>query len=82
MPQAVYINQNSSVGFFYLQKTANAEEMLLDKTAFEHYCAQHGVKIQHYHAGNGIFHAHKCVINCRAKGQGLTFASMDAHHQN
>jgi hypothetical protein len=78
----VYVDQNSSVGFMYLQKTASAEEILLGKMAFEHYRAQHRVKIQHYHADNGIFHAHKWVLNCRVKGQGLTFARVNAHHQN
>jgi hypothetical protein len=67
----VYVDQNSSVGFLYLQKTASAEETLLDKMVFEHYCAQHGVKDQHYHADNGIFRAHKLVLDCRAKGQGI-----------
>jgi hypothetical protein len=78
----VYVDQYSSVGFVHLQKTASAEETLLGKMAFEHYCAQHGVKVQHYHADNGIFRAHKWVLDCRAKGQGLTFAGVNAHHQN
>lgn len=52
------------------------------KSLFEHYCAQHGVKVQHYHADNGIFRAHKWVLDCRAKGQGLTLAGVNAHHQN
>jgi hypothetical protein len=78
----VYVDQYSSVGFLYLQKTASAEETLLGKMAFEHYCAQHRVKVQHYHADNGIFHAHKWVLDCRAKGQGLMFAGVNAHHQN
>jgi hypothetical protein len=78
----VYVDQYSSVGFVHLQKTASAEETLLGKMAFEHYCAQHRVKVQHYHADNGIFHAHKWVLDCRAKGQGLTFAGVNAHHKN
>ena len=78
----VYVNQYSSFGFLYLQKTVSAEETLLGKMAFEHYWAQHGVKVQHCHADNVIFCAHKWVLDCRAKGQGLTFASVNAHHQN
>jgi hypothetical protein len=78
----VYVDQYSSLGFLYLQKSPSAEETLLGKMAFEHYCAQHGVKVQHYHADNGIFRAHKWVLDCRAKGQGLTFAGVNAHHQN
>jgi hypothetical protein len=41
----VYVDQYSSVGFLYLQKTASAEETLLGKMAFEHYCAQHRVNV-------------------------------------
>lgn len=78
----VYVDQYSSLGYLYLQKTSTAEETLLGKMAFEYYCAQHGVKVQHYHADNGIFRAHKWVLDCRAKGQGLTFAGVNAHHQN
>jgi len=58
------------------------EETLLGKMAFEYFCARHGVKVQHYHADNGIFRAHKWVLDCQAKGQGLTFAGVNAHHQN
>jgi hypothetical protein len=72
----VYVDQYSSIGFVYLQKTASAKETLLGKMAFEHYCAQHGVKVEHYHADNGIFCAHKWVLDCRAKRQGLTFAGV------
>jgi hypothetical protein len=78
----VYVCQYLSVRFLYLQKTAGAEETLLAKVAFEHYCAQHRVNVQHSHADNGIFHAHNWVLEWRAKGQGLTFASINAHHQN
>jgi hypothetical protein len=35
-----------------------------------------------YHANNGIFKANKWVDACKNKGQGLTFAGVNAHHQN
>ena len=51
----VYVDQFSDLGFVYLQKTASAEETLEGKLAFERFSNSHGVKIQHYHADNGIF---------------------------
>jgi hypothetical protein len=40
------------------------------------------VSIQGYHADNGIFKAYKWVTACRNKGQALSFAGVNAHHQN
>jgi len=42
----------------------------------------HGVTIEAYHADNGIFQANKWVMTCRAAHQNLTFAGVNAHHQN
>jgi hypothetical protein len=78
----VYVDQASKLSFTYLQKTATAEETLLGKAAFEHYAKDRGVTIQAYHADNGIFKANKWVLACRAQGQRLTFAGVNAHHQN
>ena len=75
----VYINQFSSLGFLYLQK--QVQKRLVRKTAFEHYCTQHRVKVQHYHADNGIFCAHKWVLDCRAKAEGIDIHRC-AYYQN
>jgi hypothetical protein len=55
---------------------------LLGKEAFERYAKDRGVNIEGYQADNGIFKAHKWVMACHSKGQGLTFAGVNAHHQN
>ena len=78
----VYVDQFTRLGFVYLQKTATTEETLEGKKAFEKYAAQNGVHIQHYHADNGIFKAHKWVEDCHLREQGLTFAAVNAHHTN
>jgi hypothetical protein len=36
----------------------------------------------HYHADNGVFNAYEWKAACNAKGQGLSFAGVNAHHQN
>ena len=78
----VYVDQASGLGYIYLQKTASADETLDSKTAFERYARSHGVIIQAYHADDRIFKAKAWVNACQAKEQGLTFASVGAHHSN
>jgi Reverse transcriptase (RNA-dependent DNA polymerase) len=78
----VYVDQFSRLGFIYLQKTASAEETVEGKKAFEAYSHRHGVKIENYHADNGIFKAYKWLDACKQDGQGMTFAAVNAHHQN
>jgi hypothetical protein len=78
----VYIDHASRLGFVYLQKGTTADETFKGKIAFEQYAKDRGATIQAYHADNGIFRAHKWVEACKNKGQSLTFAGVNAHHQN
>jgi hypothetical protein len=79
----VYVDQFSRLGFVFLQKTATAEETVEGKRAFEAYARRHGVlRIENYHADNGIFKAHHWVKTCKQDGQGVTYAGVNAHHQN
>ncbi len=78
----VYVDQYSRLGFIYLQKTATAEETVEGKRVFKAYASRHGVKIRNYHADNGIFKAYKWMDACKIDGQGMTFAAVNAHHQN
>ena len=78
----VFIDQASRMGFVYLQKTCSAEETIEAKRAFEKYAANQGVMIQAYHADNGIFKAKMWMEECHQQKQNLTFAGVNAHHQN
>ena len=78
----VYVDQYSGLGYVYLQKKQDAEETIRGKKAFEAYCQQQGVRVQAYHADNGIFRANKWVDECRRNRQTLTFAGVNAHHTN
>ena len=78
----VFVDQASRMGFVYLQKTCSAEETIEAKRAFEQYAENRGVRVQAYHADNSIFKAKKCVEECRKRKKDLTFAGVDAHHQN
>ena len=70
------------MGFVYLQKTCSAEETIEAKRAFERFAENRGVRVRAYHADNGIFKAKKWVEECRQRKQDLTFAGVNAHHQN
>ena len=78
----VYVDQVAKLSFTYLQKTATGEETIEGKESFERYALDIGVTIRAYHADNGIFRANKWVANCFRKGQPLTFAGVNTHHQN
>jgi Reverse transcriptase (RNA-dependent DNA polymerase) len=78
----VYVDQWSRLGYVYLQKTASAEETVEGKKAFEAMARRHGVRIENYHADNGIFKAHLWVDACTKERQGITYAGVNAHHQN
>ena len=76
------MDQASRLSFIWLQKSATAEEMLLSKEAFKQYAKDQKVVMQGYHADNGTFKVIKWVTACCEKGQALTFAGVNAHHQN
>jgi hypothetical protein len=78
----IFVDHASDLSFVHLQKTQTAEETLEAKVAFERYSAEHGVAVQHYHANIGIFKVNLWVQSCQGKGQGLSFAGVNAHHQN
>ena len=49
---------------------------------FERFASDQGIKIQHYHCDNGVFRANQWKDHCTIQGQGLSFAGVNAHHQN
>jgi hypothetical protein len=51
----VYVDHASQMGYVYLQRSADADETVKGKAAFEAYAAARGVTIRAYHANNGIF---------------------------
>ena len=78
----VFVDQYSKVGYVHLQKTATAEETIEAKTAFEQYAKSNSITVQAYHADNGIFRANLWRQACSSSGQALSFAGVNAHHQN
>jgi len=79
---AVYVDQATGFGFVWLQHTVDADKTLLGKKAFKNFCLNHGVQVKHYHVDNGIFASNAWKESCQTSNQGLTFAGVNAHHQN
>ena len=69
----VFVDHHSQLGFVYLQRTANGAETLKAKRAFEAYCADHNVRVQHYHADNGRFCENLFINGVKAKQQTISF---------
>ena len=78
----VFVDHYSNLGYVHLQKTTSVEHTLEAKAAFERYAKQHGVSMRHYHADNGTFAARPWMQSCHQSGQRLSFAGVNAHHQN
>ena len=79
----VFVDQSSRLGFIHLQASADADETIMAKRAFEEYARQNGIyHISGYHADNGVFRANKWIESCRRQKQSLSFAGVNAHHQN
>ena len=51
----VYVDQATRYSYVHLQKTATAEETIEGKDAFEANLATMGIRVQAFHADNGIF---------------------------
>ena len=78
----VFVDHYSGYSYLHLQKTQDVDEALEAKSAFEELARQHGLHIRAYHADNCILRANKWVQDCIQKHQTLTFAGVNAHHQN
>ena len=78
----VFIDQATRLSYVYIQKSTNVVETLEAKAAFEECAKARGVTIRAYHADNGVFKANAWIEKCKQQGQRLTFAGVNAHHQN
>ena len=73
----VFVDHHSRLGFVYLQRTANRVETLKAKRAFEAYCADHNVRVQHYHADNGRFCENLFINDVKQSNKQLVFVAWE-----
>jgi Reverse transcriptase (RNA-dependent DNA polymerase) len=78
----VFIDHATDYSYVSIQKSTSAEETIKSKMVFERNVYDQGIKVQSYHSDNGIFKSKAWQDHCYSNGQGLTFAGVNAHHQN
>lgn len=78
----LFVDSASRLPLMYCARTTSAEECVLAKSAFELFASQHGVRIKHYHADNGVYDSHLWKRHCAAQKQSYSFCGVSAHHQN
>lgn len=78
----IFVDQYSRYGYVYPQRTAGAKETMKAKRAFELHMKTFGIKVQAYHADNGIFRANEWLKDCQLNQQRVTFAGVNAHFAN
>lgn len=78
----IFVDMYTRYGYVYLQQSTSAEETVKAKHAFELHAKSMGVNIQGYHADNGTFRANAWINDCNRRNQRMTFAGVNAHHQN
>jgi len=76
----VFVDHATDFGYLHLQRSSGAADTVEAKEAFERFASEHGVRVQHYHADNGVFSSNEWRSKCVQSGQGLTFAGVNAHH--
>ncbi len=52
-----------------------------DKHNFEHFAAKQEVKVEHYHADNGVFANSFVMQEIKQIMQRISFGGVNAHHQ-
>ena len=82
MHVCIFVDHYSDLGYVHLLKSQSGNELMEAKEAFEAYADSLGVQIRHYHVDNGIFNAKVWRQSCSNLHQGLTYAGVNAHHQN
>jgi hypothetical protein len=78
----IFVNHFSHLCFVHQQLNHKPDKALTAKLPFEHYAAEHRVKILHYHCNNGRFHDNAFQQACHDARQQLTFCGVNAHFQN
>jgi len=82
MVATIFVDHYSDLDYVHVQASTSAEDTIEAKQAFEKFALDRGVKIEQYHADNGIFASRGFREEVHRCGQKLTFCGVGAHHQN
>jgi hypothetical protein len=78
----VIVDHYSRLGCVHIQRDTTSKETLKAKRAFELFARDRGVRIKHYHAGNGRFVDNMWKNALEEDNQGITYCGVNAHWQN
>jgi hypothetical protein len=78
----IFVDHFLDFRYVYMMKDQTANKALDAKLAFEAYSEAHGIEVKWYHADNGVFATQQWKEDCYQQRQLLTFAGVNAHHQN
>lgn len=78
----LFCNAASSYIYVVHQIGQTAAEAIDSKLEYERESMTCGVRIKTYHTDNGVFDSQEILAEISAKGQGIRFCSVRAHHQN
>jgi len=78
----VFVDHYSDFTYVHLMSKMDAAATVEAKMAFERVAKDHGVRISHYHADNGLYDTKLFKESIRVADQTLSFCGVNAHHQN
>jgi hypothetical protein len=78
----VFVDHYSRLRYVHIQRDTTSKETLKAKRAFELFAHDCGVRIKHYHAGNGRFVDNMWKNALEEDNQGITYCGVNAHWQN
>ena len=78
----IFVDHYSDLDYVHVQESTSANNTVEAKQCFERFCIERGVRIQHYHADNGIFASKGFREAIKLSGQTILFCGVGAHHQN
>jgi hypothetical protein len=78
----IFVDHYSDLDYVHVQESTSAEDTIEAKQTFDKFSLERGVRVEHYHADNGIFASSGFREEVQWCGQRLTFCGVGAHHQN
>lgn len=78
----VFVDHATDFGYVHLQIDQTTDSAIEAKEAYERKMAEYDVKVQSYHADNGIFRSKGFQEHIQQSNQKITFCGVGAHFQN
>eukprot|EP00978_Attheya_sp_CCMP212_P003689 scaffold7769_cov53-Attheya_sp.AAC.4 len=77
----IYVDHATKLIYITNQVSLRTDETICGKEKFEKHAREYGIKIQMYHADNGVFVSEDYKTHCTNRDQSLYYSGVGAHHQ-